>query len=178
VTPALRRAGIGDASALAAFAARTFGETFGADNTPEDMAEYLAAAYGESQQGREIESADIITLVMEHEGAIGAYAQIRRGSTLPACVTTPRPVELWRFYVDRSWQGRGVARALMDGAYEAARELGGLSLWLSVWERNERAIAFYAKCGFTDAGTKVFMVGSDRQTDRVYVRSLSPSSTV
>jgi len=74
---------------------------------------------------------------------------------------------LRRFYVDRPAQGHGVAHALMDEVRAAARGLGGSHLWLSVWERNPRAIAFYAKEGFVDVGSTDFYVGPDRQTDRV-----------
>jgi ribosomal protein S18 acetylase RimI-like enzyme len=80
-------------------------------------------------------------------------------------------VELARFYVDRPWHGRGVARELMDAARAAARNLGGRTFWLGVWEHNPRAIAFYAKCGFRDVGSHKFLVGSDLQTDRVMVHT-------
>jgi ribosomal protein S18 acetylase RimI-like enzyme len=63
----------------------------------------------------------------------------------------------------------------MSAALAAARELGGRSLWLSVWERNPRAIAYYAKSGFRDLGTADFWVGSDRQTDRIMALDLGPS---
>ena len=36
-----------------------------------------------------------------------------------------QPVELKRFYVDKPWQGRGVARQLMDAVETAARARGG-----------------------------------------------------
>ena len=84
----------------------------------------------------------------------------------------PAPIELWRFYVDRAWHGRGVAAALMARVKTAARERGAKTLWLGVWERNDRARAFYAKCGFADAGEHIFLFGTDPQTDRVMVTAL------
>ena len=49
--PALIRVGVDtDAPALAAFAARTFEETFAADNCPEDLRVHLAKAFGVPQQ--------------------------------------------------------------------------------------------------------------------------------
>ena len=91
---------------------------------------------------------------------------------VPECVTGPEPIELWRFYVDREWHGRGIAQALMDRVKAAARERGAKTLWLGVWERNDRARAFYAKCGFADAGEHIFLFGTDPQTDRVMVTTL------
>jgi ribosomal protein S18 acetylase RimI-like enzyme len=138
----IRRAEPRDACALAALGARTFADTFGADNTPEDMQAYLASTYGESQQRAEFANPDIITLLVEDSGRLVAFCQVRR-SVAPSCVTLASPVEVWRFYVDRAWHGRGVAAALKTAALDAAHELGGRSVWLSVWERNPRAIAFY-----------------------------------
>ena len=84
-------------------------------------------------------------------------------------MTQDQPVELQRFYLDRSAHGTGVARELMSAVHEAAKELGGRHLWLGVWERNARAIAFYSKMGFAKVGNHSFYVGSDRQTDDVMV---------
>ena len=170
----IRRAVLDDVPALAAFGARTFEDAFAAGNTREDMTAYLAAAYGEAQQRAEVLDSHIATLIAEHGAEIAAFAQVRRGRGTPPCVATQAPVELWRFYVDRPWHGTGLAQQLMRAACDTARELGGASVWLSVWERNPRAIAFYTKCGFADVGVKSFQVGSDCQTDRVLVAPLGP----
>jgi ribosomal protein S18 acetylase RimI-like enzyme len=61
----------------------------------------------------------------------------------------------------------------MIKACEAALELGGQHLWLGVWERNPRAIAFYLKSGFEKVGSHDFVVGGDTQTDWVFVAPLS-----
>ena len=167
--PTIRRAVPEDAPVVAELAARTFADWFGADNRAEDMAAHLARSYGEAQQRRELEDRDWVTLLAEADGRAIAYAQVRRGPA-PACVDGAAPVEIARFYVDRTFHGRGIAQALMAAALGAARELGGESVWLGVWERNPRAIAFYAKCGFRDCGSQPFLVGSDLQTDRVMVR--------
>ena len=68
--------------------------------------------------------------------------------------------------------GQGVAQTLMAAAVETARSGGARTLWLGVWERNERAIAFYRKSGFEDAGTQTFVLGTDHQRDFVLARPL------
>jgi ribosomal protein S18 acetylase RimI-like enzyme len=57
-----------------------------------------------------------------------------------------------------------------------ARARGAQTLWLGVWERNHRAQRFYAKHGFVDVGSHDFLVGKDRQTDRIMVRDLGPGA--
>jgi ribosomal protein S18 acetylase RimI-like enzyme len=81
-------------------------------------------------------------------------------------------VELQRFYVDTPWHGRGVAHALMEAVIGTSKALGGDVLWLGVWERNARAIAFYRKQGFERVGAKTFRLGADVQTDDVMCRAL------
>lgn len=168
----IRQAVVADAAQVASFAARTFAEAFAADNTAEDMSAYLAGAYGEAIQRRELSDRDITTLVAEADGTLVAFAMLRRNGPLPECVTLAQPVELWRFYVDRPFHGGGLASTLMTECLEAARQLSGRSIWLSVWQHNPRAIAFYRKCGFIEVGVKDFVLGSDRQTDLVVARAL------
>jgi len=164
----IRRATVADAALVAELAARTFEETFAAQNRPEDMEAHRARTYGEALQRGEIEDPNGVTLLVEHEGEAIGYAQLRRGHA-PACFPCRAPVEIGRFYVVHGWHGRGVAQALMAAVRAAALTLGGTAIWLGVWERNPRAIAFYAKCGFRDAGSQPYIVGSDVQTDRVMV---------
>ena len=168
----IRRGTFADAPALARFAARTFEEAFGSGNDPAHLAEHLSTAYGVSQQQRELSDPDCLTLLIDADGELAGYAQVRRHPP-PPFVTGPAPVELARFYVDRPWHGHGLAQRLMAAVAEAAAELGGQTLWLGVWERNPRAIAFYAKSGFSDTGSTKFCVGPDRQTDRVLVAEVA-----
>lgn len=164
----IRRGVASDAAMLAVFAARTFSDTFAADNRLEDLQSHLAASYGVAQQTKELVDPNVITLLAISRGVLVAYAQIRR-KLPPACVTQDQAAELHRFYVDRQAHGSGIARVLMSEVHRAAHELGGRHVWLGVWERNARAIAFYKKTGFVDVGSHDFYVGSDRQTDRVLV---------
>jgi GNAT superfamily N-acetyltransferase len=172
----IRPAVLADADDLAGLAATTFRDTFAADNDPADMARHVAQAYGPLQQGRELADPNVTTLLVAAADQLIGYAQLRRGPA-PACVTGERPIELWRFYVTREWHGQGVAQELMSAVARAASHAGAFTLWLGVWERNERAKAFYRKYGFVDVGSHVFTIGSDAQTDRILVqpvRSIAP----
>ena len=164
----IRRGVLEDAALLAGFAAKTFADTFGVDNNPEDLQAHLERSYGVAQQSRELLDPDEVTLLAFWGETLVAYAQVRR-KPAPECVTQANPVEVHRFYVDRPAHGQGVAQALMAEAKRVALELGGLHVWLGVWEHNPRAIAFYAKMGFEVVGSAEFVVGSDVQTDHIMV---------
>jgi GNAT superfamily N-acetyltransferase len=167
----IRVADAADAAVLADLARRTFYDTFAHNNDPDDMALYLQSAYSVEIQSRELADPGITTLLVEADGRAVAYAQIR-ADHVPPCVEGPDPIELWRFYVDREWHGQGIAQRLMARVRQVARERGARALWLGVWEKNDRARAFYAKCGFIDAGDHIFLFGTDPQTDKVMVLAL------
>ena len=172
---ALRVATPADAAPLARLAARLFAEAFAADNTPEDMAGYLASAFTEERQRRELEDpGSRVWIAVPPRAAapedVAGYAQVRRAAG-PACVTARRPAELARLYVDRAWHGRGVANALMDACLAQAEAWECDGVWLGVWERNARAIAFYERRGFRRVGTQTFLLGRDVQTDLVMERA-------
>lgn len=167
--PPIRRAVLADAAALAELAERTFTDAFGAMNRPDDLARHNAESYGEAVQARELADPATTTIVADHQGALVAYAQVRRGD-VPDRVTGADPIELVRFYVSREWHGKGLAQELMARVLSTAEEVGARTVWLGVWEQNPRGIAFYRKCGFVDVGSKVYVVGSDPQTDRVMTR--------
>jgi ribosomal protein S18 acetylase RimI-like enzyme len=167
----IRRATPADAETLADLARRTFVDAFAAANRAEDIASYLEKTYSPERQRREIDDETIVTLIAEDDGAMIGFAQMRLGAE-PPTGHEPAPVEVARFYVDRPWHGRAVARALMSAVVRTAISAGGRTLWLGVWEHNERAIAFYTKCGFRVAGTQPFVLGSDLQTDLVMLDRL------
>ena len=164
----IRRGVPDDAPALAAFAERTFVETFGSDNDPRDMAAFVERTYGVEQQAAELTDPGVTTLLAHRDGRLVAFAQMRRHVPPPG-VSDATAIELRRFYVERPAQGTGVAQLLMAAVFDAARGAGARHVWLGVWERTPRAQAFYRKCGFTDVGSQPFVLGSDHQNDRVMV---------
>ena len=61
-----------DAGLLAELGARTFSETFAADNSPADMAAYLASSFSEAQQAAELTDPHATFHIAETDGvAVG-----------------------------------------------------------------------------------------------------------
>ena len=174
VSFSIRQAGPSDAPVVAALAERTFRDTYGAANSDANMASYLAANFGVMRQAAELADPAWRTLLCESGGAPAAYAQLALRPA-PPCIRAHAPLEVVRFYVDAPWHGRGLAQALMEALMDTARALGAGGLWLGVWERNARAIAFYRRMGFAEAGSQVFVLGRDRQRDLVLARPLGVS---
>lgn len=162
-TTTIRPATPEDAAVLADLGIRTFRETFEAVSSPENLAAFLAGAYGEAIQRAELADPARPARVLELDGVPCGFLQLRLGHREPG-VPGERPVELQRIYVLRAAQGGGRGAALMAEAVAMARAWGADTLWLGVWENNHRALAFYARSGFREVGEHVFRIGD--QVDR------------
>jgi ribosomal protein S18 acetylase RimI-like enzyme len=66
-----------------------------------------------------------------------------------------------------------VGAALMQACIGEAKQRGYETLWLGVWEHNQRARAFYRRWNFQEVGTHIFQLGNDPQTDILMERNLS-----
>jgi GNAT superfamily N-acetyltransferase len=127
--------------------------------------------YGQAQQAAELVDPLIATILARSGKELVAYAQVRK-TPPPFCVTHAAPIELHRFYVDHRAHGTGLASSLMYEVHRTAREFQCRHIWLGVWEQNPRGIAFYKKTMFVDVGSTFYMVGPDKQIDRVLVSAV------
>ena len=168
---ATRIASSSDAPALAVLAERTFRSAFEANNAPEDIEAYVRGAFSRDRIASELadSASTFLVSVLEGERKLVGYAKLRTGTTDPS-VTGPRPVELERLYVEPSAIGSGIGAALMQAVMDHAEAEGHQTLWLGVWEKNERALVFYERWGFETVGDHVFRLGSDDQTDLILER--------
>lgn len=168
----IRPAGLADAGILADLGARTFCETFQSICSSEDLAAYVAATYGEARQRAELADPARPGMVLEVDGVPAGFVQLRLGHREPG-VRGLRPVELQRIYVLRAHHGTGLGAALMEASVNQARDWRADVLWLGVWEHNDRALAFYARSGFREAGEHVFMIGRQVDRDLILVKDLA-----
>src|SRR5579859_859417 len=167
----------GDSALLAEIGARAFADTFGPDNTPENMAAYLAESFSPARQAAELAEPGSLFLIAEAAGETAGYARLHAGpppasalsgaavAAAGAAASGQRPIEIVRFYALPGWVGRGVGAALMAACLAEAERLGADTIWLDVWEHNPRAREFYARWGFAEVGTQTFVLGDDRQRD-------------
>ena len=167
----IRHGTVDDAELLSELGSRTFSETFAADNTEEDITEYLATSFNVAQQTAELEDPASTFLIAEIDGHAAGYAMLRDGEPEQG-VEGANPIELVRLYVAREWLGRGLGEQLMRACLDEARQAGHETIWLGVWERNARAQAFYRKWNFRPVGEHMFQLGADLQRDLLMERPL------
>ncbi len=168
----IRRGMPDDAALLAELGARTFAETFAGDNTPENMAAYLASAFNREQQAAELADPHCSFQIAEIDGVAVGYALLRSGD-VEFGVVGNKPIELVRLYVSQENLGSGVGAVLMQACIDESQQENYETLWLGVWEHNTRAQAFYRKWNFVEMGTHVFHLGDESQTDILMQLSIS-----
>lgn len=167
----IRPAKRSDNALLAEIGVETFSDSFAADNTPEDMAAYLAEAFSPERKACELADPASRFLIIEADGLAIGYAHLLFGEA-PPVVAGRRAVEIVRLYARKGWIGRGVGALLMEACLGEAEGAGCDVIWLDVWERNARAIAFYRRWNFVEVGTQLFPLGNDLQRDLLMVRDV------
>ncbi len=167
----IRPATAADNALLAELGAQTFADTFAGDNTPANMAAYLAASFSPAKQAAELADPASVFLIAEVGGVVAGYARLKLGPPPPG-VTGAQPIEIVRFYARQEWQGQGIGAALMKACLSEAERRSCDTIWLDVWERNNRARTFYQKWAFVEVGSQIFQLGDDLQQDLVLQRAV------
>lgn len=160
----IRYGNTSDANRLAQLGAQTFYDTFSNDNLEEDIRLHLEATYSPDIQLSELDDPNVIYIVAEVDSELVGYAKLHLNSRVDS-VQNEKTIEIERIYSAKEYIGKGVGKELMQSCINEARQRECDSIWLGVWEKNPRAIAFYKKWGFRDVGEHIFMLGKDPQRD-------------
>jgi ribosomal protein S18 acetylase RimI-like enzyme len=168
----IRYAKASDYVLLSELGARTFYDAFAADNSPENMKDYLATSFGPEIQAAELADSSSLFLIAEEKKMAVGYARLKEGQS-PACVKGDRPIEIVRMYVRQEWIGGSIGKSLMEACLKEAGKRDCDTIWLSVWEHNSHAQAFYHKWGFVEVGKQIFQLGDDLQNDFLMQRAVT-----
>ena len=153
-----------DAELIADMSQQTFYDTFAAVNTKEDMDKFMNEQFCKKMLIEEVlDSKNIFLLAFEGDTPIG-YAYLREGEKRTQ-FNEKSSIEIARIYAYKSSIGRGVGKALMEECIAVAGRMKRAIIWLGVWEKNDRAIAFYNKWGFEKFAEHDFVLGNDVQRD-------------
>lgn len=167
-----------EAAQLSEFATEQFDQTYGPLCRAADVDAYMAQTLTPSALLRVLTDPTswVFAAVVNNQWV--GYTHVRL-SALPdglvshhAARAGTTPMEISRFYVAKRWHGKGVASAMLATIVTHASTQGSPTIWLSVWQENARAIAFYQKSGFVSIGTGKFLMGEDLQDDFIMERAV------
>jgi GNAT superfamily N-acetyltransferase len=167
----IRACDFGDERALALVGKATFLETYAGVLDVADVLDHCDVEHGAPRYAAWLKTPGYRLWVAEVEGGAPVGYAVLGPVDLPL-ETTVHDIELKRIYLLHRFHGEGVGRRLMHTALEAAIAAGARRLLLGVYDENHRALAFYARHGFVEAGRKPFQVGSRVYDDLVLGRPL------
>jgi diamine N-acetyltransferase len=143
---------------------QTFFETFAESNTEENMQNYLNEGFTIEKLTAELTNQNSEFYFAEWEKQLIGYLKINFGEAQTE-LKENQTLEIERIYVLKEFHGKNVGQLLYDKAIQIANQKKVDSVWLGVWEENQRAIQFYKKNGFVEFDKHIFKLGNDEQTD-------------
>ena len=156
----LRQATPTDADRLAHIGVATFIDSYTFDIDGEAMVLHCSNQHAPAIYAQYLADPDARIWLAEYTGTgapIG-YALTCKPD-LPVALQTD-DIELKRIYVLSRFHGSGAGLALLNCCIEYARAERSSRLLLGTYEENHRAMAFYARHGFQQIGTRKFQVGN------------------
>lgn len=150
---------------------QTFTETFARYNTAENMQQYVEECLCEEQLLTELNNPDSQFYFAMHNHEPVGYLKLNVNNAQTE-KDFKHAIEIERIYVLQHYQGKKIGKALMQQSLSIARDMNAAFIWLGVWEKNNKAIEFYEKMGFTAFDTHLFRLGSDIQTDILMKKNL------
>ncbi|HEY8877406.1 MAG TPA: GNAT family N-acetyltransferase [Roseateles sp.] len=172
--PTIRHATPEDAPLLASFAAQAFTDTYREISDAQEIADYVAEHFQPEVMAGVIADPHGSVLLAWVDRQLAGYA-VLKSEPAPDCVTGPAPLKLWRLYLGEGFIGRGLGARLMNEVHAEAWRRGARTLWLGVYDRNVRAVAFYERFGFAKVGGQEFLFGGQIYIDPVYAAAVRPA---
>lgn len=171
---ALRPCVAGDEHALALVGAATFLETYAGLVAGPDLVAHTRLQHAPSVYAAWLADgqARLWLATVEPGGAPVGYLVLTQPD-LPV-ETRPGDFEVKRIYLLGRCRGGGAGKRLMDAAADHVQACGGGRLLLGVYRRNAAALAFYARYGFAQVGTRRFQVGGQQYEDHVLGYEVAP----
>ena len=164
----IKKVTIADIQDLQQISRETFSETFGSQNSTENMEKFLNKAYAEEKLRSEIENKNSNFYV---NNQVAGYLKVNEVDAQTEQVAD-NALEVERIYLKQNFQHQGLGLVLIKLAEELARKKNKANMWLGVWEKNYQAQTFYKKDGFKRVSQHTFVVGDDPQTDFILVKEL------
>jgi diamine N-acetyltransferase len=167
----IRIADKNDAELIADMSRQTFYDSFATQNTKEDMDIFLSKTFTKEILMNEVGAErNIFLLAYDNDEPVG-YVRMRENN-MPPQLGTDRAMEIARIYSIKTSIGKGIGRALMQKCIDIAKERNHHTVWLGVWEHNQRAIDFYTRWGFEKFSDHDFILGNDVQKDWLMKKSI------
>lgn len=153
---------------LADIGSRSFIESHGHSASEKDIQNYVSVHFNEQVFEKEIaDPNNIYHLVFVNEVPV-AYSKLRLNTRMPG-IKERQVCKLDRLYVLKEVYDKGIGKNLFDVNVNYAKVHEQKGMWLFVWTENHRAIRFYEKQGFVNAGDTSFKISETHSNPNYYM---------
>ena len=160
---------LADAQSLSELGSQTFVQSYECVLAREQLMAYVNQAFATERIVQELKDPGIFYLLVRDGERACAYAKLIP-SEVPASLPLAQAIELKRLYVIPEYWRQGVGTRLMEALLDWASAHDYPHMWLRVWQKNARAIAFYQRWRFRPVGQEPYHVGDCCETVQLMVR--------
>jgi ribosomal protein S18 acetylase RimI-like enzyme len=171
----LRKAKPEDALCLSVLAMQVFLDTYATEGIRAEIAREVLSSYSQAEFANAIGSSGTYIAVAEVKGNMVGFAQVTFGASHELAPAGTQ-AELLRLYVQEPFTGANVGTKLLAEAEFVTSKSGASGLWLTPWVHNHRALAFYARRGYSDYGLTYFTFEGESHENRVLAKLLTAPS--
>lgn len=167
----VRRGSRRDGVTIAALATQVFLDTYATRGVRPDLAREAFGEYSEAAFAARLAQPSREFIVAEIDDALVGFAEI-------LCADVPCPsagitgAELVRLYVQPQAQRGGIGGRLISTSESLASTHSLAHLWLTVWDGNANALAFYDRLGYADVGATTYTFEGHACGNRVLAKRL------
>jgi ribosomal protein S18 acetylase RimI-like enzyme len=156
------------ASVLSEIGGKSFMESHGHSASEKDIQNYVSMHFNEQIFEKELsDPTNIYYLVLLNKVPVG-YSKLRLNTSLPV-INEKQVCKLDRLYVLKDVYDKGIGKKLFDVNVQVAKTHDQKGMWLFVWTENYRAIKFYEKHGFVNAGDTSFKISETHSNPNYYM---------
>lgn len=160
----IRKVTLNDLNALQKIGKQTFSDAYAFNNDKESMDAYLKNGFSTEKLKVELtdQNSEFYFAHLDHK-VIG-YLKVNFGIS-QTDIKDDKALEIERIYLLKNFYGKKIGQQLLEKSVLIAKLKNLEYIWLSVWEKNPKAIKFYERNGFVQFNKHTFTLGEEKQTD-------------
>ena len=160
-----------DALCLGVLATQVYLDTYATAGIRPLLAHAVLSDFSTDAMAALIGREHTVVRLAEFDGHLIGFAVTVIGASHERVPSTA-PAELDKLYVQERFTGLGIGARLLQDAEHMAAAAGATTLWLTPWTGNLRALHFYRRQGYRDAGPTWFQIGPEVIPNRVFHKGL------
>ena len=165
----IRAATVEDSANIAALSIQVWLDTYATDGICNNLSHYALNHFTEQKVAENIDSSQHQYLLYTRAEQLLGFTLIKKDAHCPEL--SIKGAELDKLYVQERFTGQGIGSELIQATLAYCNTNHIKTLWLKVYHDNPRALKFYQKHQFENAGITWFELGGEKHKNYTLTRS-------